>query len=76
MQESPDISNLKDRIKEAYALAAPYLSDHPSVLEFIHEHRDLDCEKLSALIDESLSSAVPPWSTDLRILKNALDRGK
>ena len=66
--------NIKESIKRAYAMSAPYLSDHPSVLEFIHAHQDLDCEKLCALIEDRLSCEVPPRSTDLRILKNALNK--
>jgi len=68
------MNNLKDSVKRAYALVAPYLSDHPSVLEFIQAHRDLDCDKLSVLIEERLAREVPPRSTDLRILKNALEK--
>jgi len=68
------MSNPRNRVKRAYAMAAPYLSDHPSVLEFIQAYQDLDCEKLCALIEERISKALPPRSTDLRILKNALEK--
>ncbi|MDP7264087.1 MAG: hypothetical protein QGH39_00830 [Candidatus Thermoplasmatota archaeon] len=74
MQEFPDRHNIKDRIERAYAMAAPYLSDHPSVLEFIQAHKDLEAEDLCALIEERLSGEVPPRSTDLRILKNAVEK--
>ena len=74
MEESPDMRNLKGMIKRVYIMSASYLADHPSILEFISVHRDLNARKLSELIEEQLSSAAPPRSTDLRIFKNALEK--
>lgn len=76
MQESRDIRNITESVKQAYARAAPYLSDHPSILEFILAHQDLDGERLCALIEERLKNEKTPRSTDLRILKNALAKEK
>ena len=59
-----------------YTIAAPYLSDHPWIHEFLLENRGKQERELVELIEGLISEHSPPRSTDLRILLNAMEKAR
>ena len=59
-----------------YTIAAPYLSDHPWIRDFLLENRGKQERELVELIEGVINEHSPPRSTDLRILLNAMEKAK
>ena len=73
MSDFNEVAELPCSINNAYAAAAPYLSDHPWIMEFLLRNKDMDRDSFIDMIEESINRISPPRSTDLKILLNAIN---
>ena len=76
MSDYNEATELSSSVSNAYAAAAPYLSDHSWVMEFLLRNKDMDRTPFIDLIEESIRTNLPPRSTDLKILLNAMNSAK